>query len=160
VLLLLLLIRGHSQRRQRYHHVPVVVDNRLYDLRLTDCPTISQFPASSLQEWAEYRGYGLRHASAYILVYDVSDDDSFSYVRFMREQILTYRGAHSQHDVPIIVAANKADLQASALVSRSGLVFRPTQPFVWSRPGYPHPGYDREKVLFWGIYVDLSVRQS
>ena len=92
--------------------MPVVVDNRLYDLRLTDCPTINHFPSSSLQEWAEYRGYGLRHAAAYILVYDVSDEDSFSYVRFMREQILACRG-YSQHDVPIIVAANKADLQAS-----------------------------------------------
>jgi len=44
----------------------------------------------------------------------MSDTESFSYVRFMREQILTHRGAHSQHDLPpIIVAANKADLQAS-----------------------------------------------
>jgi len=64
--------RGHHQqassRRQRYHHVPVVVDNRLYDLQLADCPTISHFPATSLQEWAEYRGYGLRQAAAYILV--------------------------------------------------------------------------------------------
>jgi len=104
-----LFYRGHSSRR--YHHVPVVVDNRLYDLQLADCPTISHFPASTLQEWAEYRGYGLRQAVAYILVYDISDNDSFSYVRFMREQILTHRGAHSQHEVPIIVAANKADLQ-------------------------------------------------
>ena len=95
--------------------MPVVVDNRLYDLRLTDCPTISHFPATSLQEWADYRGYGLRHAAAYILVYDSSDEDSFSYVRFMRDQILTHRGAQSQHDVPIVVAANKADLQASAV---------------------------------------------
>ena len=118
MLLLLLLSRGdsrplQSQRRQRHHHVPVVVDNRLYDLRLTDCPTIGHFPATSLQEWSDYRGYGLRHAAAYVLVYDVSDDDSFSYVRFMREQILTYRG--SQHDVPIVVAANKADLQVGVL---------------------------------------------
>ena len=96
--------------------MPVVVDNRLYDLRLTDCPAIGHFPSSSLQEWAEYRGYGLRHAAAYILVYDVTDDDSFAYVRFMREQILIHRGStHSPHDVPIIVAANKADLQASAV---------------------------------------------
>jgi len=109
------LVRGHSQRRlQRHHHVPVVVDNRLYDLRLTDCPAISHFPASSLQEWAEFRGLGLRQAAGFVLVYDVDDDDSFSYVRFMREQILTHRSAHSQHDVPIVVAANKADLQVSA----------------------------------------------
>jgi len=90
----------------------VVVDNRLYDLRLTDCPAISHFPASSLQEWADYRGYGLRQAAAYVLVYDVADDDSFAYVRFMRQQILAYRGAQSPHDLPIIIAANKADLQA------------------------------------------------
>jgi len=52
----------------------------------------------------------------YWQVYDMSDNDSFSYVRFMRDQILTHRAAHSQHDLPpIIVAANKADLQASSL---------------------------------------------
>jgi len=105
--------------------VPVVVDNRLYDLRLTDCPAIGQFPVSSLHEWSsggecDVGGggyYGLRHAAAYILVYNVTDDDdSFSYVRTMREQIVACRGLH---DVPIIIAANKADLQASRSLSLS-----------------------------------------
>jgi len=67
-----------------------------------------------------HRGHGLRQAAAYVLVYSVADDDSFSYVRSMREQIIACRGAHSPHDVPIIIAANKADLQASAPLQLPG----------------------------------------
>ena len=55
-----------------------------------------------------------------MLVYNVADDDSFAYVRTMREQILAYRATSSHYSPqdlpPIIIAANKADLQASHLL--------------------------------------------
>lgn len=81
-------------------------------VKLVDCSSVVRFPANSLQEWNEYRGCGLRTASAYLLVYDVTDEDSFGYVRSMRDQILHSRG--NTHDVPIFVAANKQDLQPTA----------------------------------------------
>ena len=70
--------RGRQPPAHRHtggHHRSGVVDNRLYDLRLTDCPAISQFPSSSLHEWTdEYRGYGLRQAAAYVLVHNGAGD--------------------------------------------------------------------------------------
>jgi len=73
-------------------------------LKLVDCSSIVRFPSNSLQEWNEGRGFCLRNASAYLLVYDVTDDDSFRYVRSMRDQIVRCRDVR---DVPIFIAANK-----------------------------------------------------
>uniref|UniRef100_A0A1I8JLD8 CASPASE_P10 domain-containing protein n=1 Tax=Macrostomum lignano TaxID=282301 RepID=A0A1I8JLD8_9PLAT len=35
--------------------------------RLVDCPPLRYFPANSLQEFSDFRGYGLRSASGYAL---------------------------------------------------------------------------------------------
>ena len=68
---------------------------------------IPYFPANSLYEWTDYRGYGLRSASAYVLVYDVTNDDSFQYVRNIHDQIAESRDLH---DVPLVVVGNKQDM--------------------------------------------------
>ena len=56
---------------------PIIEVSRGPQVRIMDCPYIPFFPASSLCEWSEYRGYGLRNATAYLLVYDVTSDESF-----------------------------------------------------------------------------------
>uniref|UniRef100_A0A1I8HUQ8 Transposase n=1 Tax=Macrostomum lignano TaxID=282301 RepID=A0A1I8HUQ8_9PLAT len=55
--------------------------------RLVDCPPLRYFPANSLQEFSDFRGYGLRSASGYALVYDLCDEASFGYVKRIREQL-------------------------------------------------------------------------
>ncbi len=46
-------------------------------MKVIDCPVIPYFPMNSIYEWTEYRGYGLRNATAYILVYDITSEESF-----------------------------------------------------------------------------------
>lgn len=55
---------------------------------------------------AHFRYYGLRSATAYILVFDVNLPETFQYVKNMREQILQSRAK----EVPILVVGNKHDL--------------------------------------------------
>ena len=97
----------HMTSSKCFYYVSAVVNERLYELKLVDCPAINRFPSNSIQEWNDYRGYGLRQAAAYLLVYDVTDDESFRYIRSMRDQVTRTRNTH---DVPIFVAANKHDL--------------------------------------------------
>lgn len=40
-------------------------------------PTIPYFPVSSHLEWTDFRYYGLRSATAYVLVFDLSNQDTF-----------------------------------------------------------------------------------
>ncbi|XP_025092299.1 ras-like protein family member 10B isoform X2 [Pomacea canaliculata] len=85
----------------------VIINDHLYEVRIIDCPYIPYFPVSSLYEWTDFRGYGLRNATAYILVYDITSEDSFQYIKNIREQILESR---DMHDVPMFVVGNKHDL--------------------------------------------------
>lgn len=84
----------------------VITNDRLYQLKITDLPPITSFPADSYHEWANYRFYGLRNATAYIMVFDLSDVDTFKYVRSMREQIAESRDIRN---VPLLVVGNKQD---------------------------------------------------
>ena len=70
-------------------------------------PSIPYFPVNTLYEWTDFRGYGLRTATAYILVYDITSEESFQYIRSIREQIFESR---PMHDVPMFVVGNKHDL--------------------------------------------------
>lgn len=49
----------------------------MYELKITDLPTIPYFPVSSHLEWTDFRYYGLRSATAYVLVFDLSNQDTF-----------------------------------------------------------------------------------
>ncbi|KAJ8312296.1 hypothetical protein KUTeg_009669 [Tegillarca granosa] len=75
----------------------VIINDHLYELKIIDCPYIPYFPVNSLYEWTDFRGYGLRNATAYILVYDITSEDSFQYIKTIRDQILDSR---DMHDVP------------------------------------------------------------
>ncbi|ESO84644.1 hypothetical protein LOTGIDRAFT_151005 [Lottia gigantea] len=84
----------------------VIINEHLYELKIIDCPYIPYFPVNSLYEWTDFRGYGLRNATAYLLVYDITSEDSFQYIKNLRDQILESR---DMHDVPIFVVGNKHD---------------------------------------------------
>ena len=51
--------------------------NVSFQVKIVDCPVIPYFPVNSLYEWTDYRGYGLRNATAYVLVYDITSEESY-----------------------------------------------------------------------------------
>ncbi|XP_059139996.1 uncharacterized protein LOC131928096 [Physella acuta] len=93
----------------------VIINEHLYEVRIIDCPYIPYFPVNSLYEWTDFRGYGLRNATAYVLVYDITSEESFEYIKSLRLQILESRNCH---DVPIFVVGNKHDLAEEKGVPR------------------------------------------
>lgn len=62
---------------------------------------------NSYYEWTDYRFYGLRSAHAYVLVFDLSNVETFQYVRTLREQMCESR---NMQNVPVLVVGNKQDL--------------------------------------------------
>ncbi|KAF7278689.1 hypothetical protein GWI33_008067, partial [Rhynchophorus ferrugineus] len=96
---------------RKYTYYPTVVTNeRWYKVKISDLPVIPYFPVNSFYEWANYRYYGLRSATAYILVFDLSNIDTFQYIKTIREQICESR---NMQNVPVLVVGNKEDLIVS-----------------------------------------------
>jgi len=87
------------------HCQTVMLDNRVHHLKLIDVAPMNSFPQSSLEEWNS--GVSLRSASAYLLIYDAGNLESFQAVRQLKEQIYESR---DMHNVPVLVVANKYDL--------------------------------------------------
>ena len=101
----------HTKTRTKMEHFPsLILNESLFELKLIDLPVIPYFPPDSFSEWSDYRFYGLRSASAYLLVYDVSVPSSFHFVKVIREQIYESR---DMTNIPVIVVANKMDLVAT-----------------------------------------------
>ncbi|XP_058810874.1 ras-related protein Ral-B [Phymastichus coffea] len=94
-----------TERRETYYP-SVVLAERLYELKISDLPTIPYFPVSSHLEWTDFRYYGLRSATAYVLVFDLSNQETFQYIRTLREQIYE---ARDMRNVPVLVVGNKQD---------------------------------------------------
>lgn len=99
----------------------LILNDSLFELKIIDLPTIPFFPSNTDVEWNEYRFYGLRSASAYLLVYDASVPSTFQFIKTLRDQMLESR---DMTNVPVIVAANKMDLLSSCSSTSVGL--RPT----------------------------------
>ncbi|XP_015184445.1 PREDICTED: ras-like protein family member 10B [Polistes dominula] len=102
-----------TKKRETFYPSVVLAD-RLYELKITDVPTIPFFPISSHLEWTDFRYYGLRSATAYVLVFDLSNQDTFQYIRKLREQILEARDMRS---VSLLVVGNKQDELSSSVAS-------------------------------------------
>ncbi|GFR30430.1 ras-like protein family member 10B [Trichonephila clavata] len=85
----------------------VVFNEHIYSMRIVDLPVIPYFPSNSANEWIDFRNYGLRSASAYILVFDLNDLETFQYVKSIRDQICDTR---DMHNVPLFIVGNKQDL--------------------------------------------------
>lgn len=95
----------HPLPRQTYFPA-VILENRLYTFRLHDLPHVPQFPDSGSAEWLTCCGAGVRSASAYLLVFDLTAPETFAYVRNLRRQMMASR---SMHRVPVVVVGNKRD---------------------------------------------------
>ncbi|XP_014224779.1 ras-related protein rapA [Trichogramma pretiosum] len=94
-----------TERRETYYP-SVVLAERMYELKISDLPTIPYFPVSSHLEWTDFRYYGLRSATAYVLVYDLSNQETFQYIKTLRDQIFESR---DMRNVPLLVVGNKQD---------------------------------------------------
>ncbi|KAL2722610.1 ras-like protein family member 10B [Vespula squamosa] len=102
-----------TEKRETFYPSVVLAD-RLYELKITDLPTIPFFPVSSHLEWTDFRYYGLRSATAYVLVFDLSNQETFQYIRKLREQIYE---ARDMRGVPLLVVGNKQDELSSNVAS-------------------------------------------
>lgn len=100
-------------RKQTY--IPsIIVGDRLYDVKISDVPVIPYFPQDSFCEWCDFRFCGLRSASAYILVFDLTNPEvTFQYIRKLRNQMMESR---DMRNIPVLVVGNKHDI----LVTSSG----------------------------------------
>ncbi|KAK2161885.1 hypothetical protein LSH36_108g05027 [Paralvinella palmiformis] len=103
-------------KRRICYHPSIIINDHLYEVKITDFPMIPYFPISSLYEWSDYRGCGLRNATAYVLVFDITNEESFHYIRSIRDQILASR--NGAHDLPILVVGNKFDLNEDRNTSK------------------------------------------
>ncbi|KAG8335981.1 regulation of systemic arterial blood pressure by atrial natriuretic peptide [Homalodisca vitripennis] len=65
------------------------------------------FPVNSVYELTDLQDYGLRDASAYMMVLDLSNLETFQYLENVREQIAESRDIDA---VPLLVVGNKIDL--------------------------------------------------
>lgn len=102
-----------STKRKQTYYPSIIINDHLYELKISDLPAIPYFPVNSYYEWTDYKFYGLRSATAYILVFDLANMDTFQYIRTLREQIAESRDIRN---VPLLVVGNKQDL----LVPSSG----------------------------------------
>ncbi|KAF9822517.1 hypothetical protein SFRURICE_005971 [Spodoptera frugiperda] len=96
--------------RKHTFYPSVIINEHLYEVKITDVPVIPYFPINSYYEWAHYRFYGLRSATAYILVFDLSNVETFQYIRTLRDQMVESR---DMRNVPVLVVGNKQDLLCS-----------------------------------------------
>lgn len=106
-----------TEQKETYYP-SVIINDHLYELKISDLPVISYFPVNSYYEWADYRFYGLRSATAYILVFDLSNVETFQFVRTMREQMMESR---DMKHVPLLIVGNKQDLISGDAGSNSGV---------------------------------------
>ncbi|XP_049942729.1 ras-like protein family member 10B [Schistocerca serialis cubense] len=136
-----------STERRHTYYPSVIINERLYRLKISDIPVIPYFPVNSFYEWSDTRFYGLRSASAYLLVFDLADAASFQFARTLLEQLSESR---DMADVTILVVGNKSDLLPGSLDSPERVPGRDlARPDLWS-----------EVRASWGCgYAECSARQ-
>ncbi|KAG8236107.1 hypothetical protein J437_LFUL000469 [Ladona fulva] len=126
----------HPTNRRHTYYPSVVINGRLYDLKISDLPPVPYFPIDSLLEWTDFRSFGLRSATAYVLVFDLSNaTETFRHLKCLREQMANSR---DMRNVPVVVVGNKHDRIHGPLgVGRSSVSspFFPTQSSGFGLPG-------------------------
>lgn len=137
------LYRQYSAKYKRtveeMHHGRFTVDGVKMDLDILDTSGAYEFPAM--------RALSISSADAFVLVYSVTDPESFRQAAAIRDQIVdTKRSA----DVPIVVVGNKLDLaDADRKVSGSGSCHRPSN--EWTARTERKPVWlsgERERIYF------------
>ncbi|KAI0908574.1 P-loop containing nucleoside triphosphate hydrolase protein [Ustulina deusta] len=108
---------GHSVAAEKYstlgvdYYTSIRVDGTESRLRITDTPGLGS------SEYAIMVNEAIKNAEAFVLVYSVTDQNSFSRIRSLYDAII--RTKQMQHDKrpPVVIVANKADLEESSVIS-------------------------------------------
>nr|XP_040580175.1 uncharacterized protein LOC121128655 isoform X1 [Lepeophtheirus salmonis] len=94
-----------TERKETYYPSVILHDHH-YELKIVDIPDLPFFPVNSFYNLSDLRGYGLRDATAYIVVFDLFRPQSFEYVCGLYSQICEARDIE---EIPILVIGNKTD---------------------------------------------------
>ncbi len=103
-----------EQTSTRLYYPVIFTEFHVYNIKLVDSPGCEHFPSSSLEDW-NFTGCGtscgVRNADGYILVFDVSSEQSFQDCLNLHRELLN----HSENDLkekqpPILFVGNKYDL--------------------------------------------------
>ena len=100
----------HLSINKKEYYPSLILNESLFELKIIDLPVVPYFPPDNIAEWTDFKYYGLRSASAYILVYDVSVPSTFQFIKTLREQMFETR---DMTNIPVLVVANKMDLEVS-----------------------------------------------
>ncbi len=93
------------------YYTSIRVDGTESRLRITDTPGLGS------SEYAIMVNEAIKNAEAFVLVYSVTDQNSFFRIRSLYDAII--RTKQMQHDKqpPVVIVANKADLEESSVIS-------------------------------------------
>ena len=108
----------HFSTNKKEYYPSLILNESLFELKVIDLPVVNYFPPDNIAEWTDFKYYGLRSASAYILVYDVSLPSTFQFIKTLREQMFETR---DMTNIPVLVVANKMDLELTRSSSRAFL---------------------------------------
>ena len=108
----------HFSTNKKEYYPSLILNESLFELKVIDLPVVNYFPPDNIAEWTDFKYYGLRSASAYILVYDVSLPSTFQFIKTLREQMFETR---DMTNIPVLVVGNKMDLELTRSSSRAFL---------------------------------------
>jgi len=72
-------------------HLSLLLDLQLVEGKLIDLPTIETFPMDRQEEWKKHRHSSLLGADIYLMVFDLTKQSSFNYIKKIREKIIRAR---------------------------------------------------------------------
>jgi GTPase SAR1 family protein len=89
----------------------LVLDGRILSLDIVDTTGYYSFPA--------VKDLGIHTADAFVLVFNVNEEDSFQHISALRDLICQIKcNATHPADIPIVVVGNKLDIDARSVVER------------------------------------------
>lgn len=94
----------HKETVDEMYSVELSVVDRRIILEILDTAGIDEFPVM--------RRLAIAHGDAFLIVYAINDPSSFDIARQMRQLVLEIKGELNQTSVPMIIVANKSDLNS------------------------------------------------
>jgi len=107
------------------------------------------------EDYAAIRDNYFRSGEGFLLVFSITEKESFDVLDEFREQILRVKNAE---DVPLILIGNKSDLQSSRLVRREEASDKANK---WNKPYIETSAKTRENVdkAFFDLMREIKARK-
>ncbi|KAI0980973.1 hypothetical protein GJ496_006267 [Pomphorhynchus laevis] len=101
-----------------YYNVTLFSRERLFNVMLIDTPSFQETDESHQHldhlDWVKEHCY--RRCSLFVLVYDVSNDETFTHVKILHNEIAK---CLDNNEFPVIILGNKVDLLGSTVKRRN-----------------------------------------